>query len=206
MEDLANIRKEINQMAELTLSMLKTTFDGFMKHDLDILATVLKDEQRLNDTEKTITLSLVAISKGKITAIDKNNIMLLTNIVADLEEIGDYIKDMIERIEIKIEERLLFSDEAVDEYKHLYNVVETELADVQKALRMNDKNFARRVYCGVEDHVDNLVQKYRQTHAQRLVAGICFPRACNMFLNLLDFTAQISHHTKAIAKNISELK
>jgi phosphate:Na+ symporter len=100
---------------------------------------------------------------------------------------------------------LLFSDEALDEYKHLYNVVETELVDVEKTLRMDDSNFAKRVLCNKE-HVDKLVQKYRDAHAQRLMSGICDPRAGNMFLNLLDFTAQISHHTKAIAKNIIGLK
>ncbi|MBU0548380.1 MAG: hypothetical protein KJ710_08345 [Candidatus Omnitrophica bacterium] len=204
MEDLTVLREEVNKMATLVLSMLRNTFDGFMKHDSDILAGVLKDEERLNDTERSLTLSLVAIAKDKNA--DKNNIMLLSNIIEDLEEIGDYIKDMIERIEIKVEEKLLFSDDAVDEYKHLYNVVETELSDVEKALRMDDKNFARRILCVTENHVDNLVGKYRESHAQRLIAGVCLPRTCNMFLNLLDFTAQISHHTKAIARNISELK
>jgi len=205
MEDLANIRKEINQMAELTLSMLKTTFEGLMEHDLALLANVLEDEQRLNDMEKNITLSLIGISKGKITAMDKKNIMLLTNIIADLEEIGDYIKDMIERIEIKIEEKLLFSNEALDEYKHLYTVVETALSDAVNSLKNNDRNFARRLLCD-EEHVDNLVEKYRDAHAQRLISGICDPRGCNMFLNLLDFTAQVFHHTKLIAKNILELE
>ncbi len=100
---------------------------------------------------------------------------------------------------------MLFSDEALSEYKHLYNVVETELSDVEKTLRMHDGNFAKRVLCNKE-HVDNLVQKYRDAHAQRLMSGICDPRTGNMFLNLLDFTAQISHHTKVIAKNIIGLK
>jgi Na+/phosphate symporter len=167
MENLATIREKINQMADLALSMLKSTFDGFIKHDLDILAEVLKDEQRLNDMEKSITLSLTQISKEKATLAEKKNIMLLVNIVADLEEIGDYIMD--------------------------------------KSLKMNDKSFAGRVLCSRE-HVDNLVQKYREAHAKRLVAGVCLPRACNMFLNLLDFTAQIAHHTKLIAKNISKIK
>ena len=206
MQDLTIIREKINEMAAVTLSMLQNTFDGFMKHDLGILSCVLKNEQRLNDMEKAITLSLVDISKAKITAVDEKNIMLLTNIVADLEEVGDYIKDMIERIEIKIEEKLLFSDDALNEYKHLYNVVETELEDAEKALRMNDKNFARRILCSTEDHVDNLIQQYRDNHTKRLVDGVCQPRACHMFLDLLDFTAQISRHTKAVARNISGLQ
>lgn len=204
MEDLTALREEINKMAALALSMLRNTFDGFMKHNFEILSGVLKDEERLNDMERALTSSLVAISKSK--DIDKTNNVLLSNIVVELEEIGDYIKDMIERIEIKIEEKLLFSDDAVEEYEHLYNVAETDLADVEKALRMNDKNFARRVLCITEDQVDNLVQKYKETHAQRLMKGICLPRASNMFLNLLDFTARISRHSRAIAKNITELK
>lgn len=205
MEDLVTIREKINQMSQLTLAMLKTTFDGFMKHDLDILASVLKDEAKLNEMEKAITLSLIEVSKAKVTTGDKKNIMLLSNIVADLEEIGDYIKDMIERIEIKIQENLLFSEEALTEYRHLYSVVETALYNIVNSLKLNDNNFSQMVLCGKEE-VDKLIEKYRDAHTKRLLCGICDPRAGNMFLNLLDFTGQIFHHTKAIAKNILELK
>jgi phosphate:Na+ symporter len=205
MENFNNVKEKINEMSELTLSMLKTTFDGFMKHDVEILANVLRDEQRLNAMEKTITLSLIEISKGKVTNIDKKKIMLLTNIVADLEEIGDYAKDMIERIEIKIQEKLLFSDEALSEYKHLYSVIETGLSDTVSSLKTNDKMFAKRVLTDKED-IDKLIKKYRDAHTQRLLSGICDPRAGNMFLNLLDFTGQIFHHTKSISTNILKLR
>jgi len=205
MENLATIREKINQTAELTFSMLKGTFRGFMEHDLDILAVVLKDEEKLNAMERAITLSLVEVAKGKVTDQDKQNIMLLSNIVADLEEVGDYIKDMIERIEIKIQERLLFSEEALLEYKHLYSVVETALSDIVNSCKMDDKDFAKGVLSDKE-HVDTLVEKYRNAHTQRLIAGICDPRAGNMFLNLLDFTGQIFHHTESIAINILKLK
>lgn len=205
MKSLANIRSQIKEMSRLTLSMLKNTYDGFIKHDLDILGGVLKDEDKLNEMERSITVSLVELSQDKLASENKKNIMLLTNIVADLEQIGDYIKDMIERIEIKIEEKLLFSDEALEEYKHLYDVVESELSDADKSLRMSDRNYAQRVLCDGQ-HVDVLVGKYRQAHAKRLMDGICDPRTGNMFLNLLDFTAQISHHTKSIVRNILALK
>lgn len=204
MDALISIKENINEMAVLALSMLKTTFDGFMQHDLDILASVLKDEAKLNTMEKDITLSLIDISKSKIVSEDKKSIVLLTNIVADLEEIGDYIKDMIERIEIKIQEKLLFSEEGLSEYKHLYSIVETALSDIVNSLKMNDNDFAKRVLCD-EEHVDRLIEKYRQTHAQRLMAGVCDPRAGNMFLNLLDFTAQIFHHIKSIANTSLKL-
>ena len=84
-------------------------------------------------------------------------------------------------------------------------MVDTELSDVDKSIRMNDRNFAQRVLCDGE-HVDGVVEKYRKAHARRLMAGVCDPRTGNMFLNLLDFTAQISRHTKTIARNILGLK
>jgi len=205
MENLAAIREKINGMAVLAVSMLESTFSGFMKHDMEILTRVLEEEDRLNHMEEAITLSLVNLSKGEVSSIDKENMMYFTSIVADLEEIGDYIKDMIERIEIKIEEKLLFSEEALGEYKHLYRVIETALYDIVNSLKLDDKNFAKRILCD-EGHVNILVQEYRQAHAKRLIAGGCDPRAGNMFLDLLDFAAQISHHTEAIAKNILALK
>ena len=206
MQDLTLIRENINEMAGLTLSMLETAFAGFMKNDSDALDCVLKEKIRLNVMEKEITSSLVDISRAKITAVEKKNIMFMIHIVTDLDQIGDYIEAIIERIQIKIEENLVFSDDSLDEYKHLYSVVQTELADVEKALRMNDKNFARRILCSTQNHVDNLVAQYRQSHTKRIVAGTCQPRTCNMFSDLLDFTGQISRHTKAVAKNISDLQ
>ncbi len=205
MENAYSLREKANQMAQIALAMLKSTFDGFMKHDPDILAGVLENEQKLNDMEKVVTMSLVGMNKAKVSAAEKKNIMRIANIVTDLEQIGDYIKDMVERIEIKIEEKLLFSEDALDDYKHLYNSVEGQLQDIDKALTLGDKGFAKRVLCD-ESHVDKLVRKYRDAHAKRLMAGGCEPRACNMFMNLLDFTAQISHHAKAVARNTLLLK
>lgn len=205
MDNLCFVRDQLNQMGHLALSMLKDTFNGFMEHDRDILAEVLKNEQKLNDLEKGVATYFLGISKTDINARDKGNIMRIANIALDLEQIGDYIKDMVERIEIKIEEKLLFDDEAVNEYKHLYSAIEAELEDAVKALDSGDKNFAKRILSD-ESHVDRLAKKYRDSHTKRLFSGVCEPRSCNMFLNLLDFTVQISHHTKAVARNFLLIK
>ena len=119
MDKIISVREKINQMAELALSMLVGTFDGFMKHDLDMLSNVLNQEHELNDLERSLSFSLVQLSKEKTKAADNRYITLLVEIIADLEEIGDYVKDMIERIEIKIQEKLFFSEDALSEYTHL---------------------------------------------------------------------------------------
>lgn len=205
MENLTSIEEQLKGMGRITLSMLKQTFAGFMEHDRDLLSEVLKEEQKLNDAEKSIATFFAGITKTKISPAQKKNILRIANIALDLEQAGDYIKDMVERIEIKIEDKLLFDDTAVDEYKHLYKAVELELAATVKSLDSGDKKLAKRVL-EHEGYIDRLAKKYRDSHTKRLLSGVCEPRSCNMFINLLDFTAQISRHSKAIAKNILLLK
>jgi len=205
MDNLCSVRERLNQMGHLALSMLRDTFSGFMEHDSDILAVVLKNEQKLNDLEKSVATYFSGISKTDIKTRNKANIMRIAAIALDLELIGDYVKDMVERIEIKIEEKLLFDDAAVDEYKRLYKAVELELSATVKALDNGDKKLVKRVL-EHEGYIDRLVEKYRDSHTKRLLSGVCEPRSCNMFLNLLDFTAQISHYTKAIARSLLLIK
>ncbi|MCM8780734.1 MAG: hypothetical protein NC908_02270 [Candidatus Omnitrophica bacterium] len=203
MQDLTSIRDRINQMAELVLSMLRRTFEGFIQHNLDILTNVLKDEHRLNETERELTRFLVDLSKIGIVLVDKKVIRNLADIIDHLEEIGDYVKDMIERIEIKIQEKLLFSNEALEQYKHLYGLVESTLSKVVDSLKSEDKEISHRVLRGKAD-IHRLIEEYRSAHTQRLISGICDTRAGNMFLNLLDFTGQIYNHSLSVAKIISE--
>lgn len=205
MQNLNSIRINIADMSKLALKMLENTFRCFMEHDLDLLSDVLKDEHKLNDLEKEITIKLIKIGRSSSKKDEKTKVAIYTDIVGDIEMIGDYCKDILERVQIKIEEKLLFSDEAVKEYTQLYQKTEEALKDVVNALDKNEMCFADQVF-KKERLIDDLIDEYRKRHAQRLIEGICSPLACNMFLNMLDFTGQIFHHTKSIASNILELK
>jgi phosphate:Na+ symporter len=176
-----------------------------MEHDLDLLSKVLNEENKLNNFEKEITVELITLSRQTLNKSEKSNAVILADVVGDLEIIGDYCKDILERVQTKIEEKLLFSDEAVKEYEDLYHKTEDALNIIVCALERDRLSLVKEVLKN-QKHIDSLVGEYRKRHDQRLIEGICSPLACNMFLNMLDFTAQISHHTEAIAKNILKLK
>jgi len=205
MQDLNDIKKNILNMSKLALTMWQMTNQAFMEHDLDLLSKVLEEEHKLNNLEKEITSELIELSRIAKKKIEKSKAMIFVDIIGDLEIIGDYCKDILERVQIKIEEKLLFSDEAVKEYEDLYRKTEDALNETVCALERNSFSLVREVLKN-EKHIDSLVEEYRQRHNQRLIEGICSPMACNMFLNMLDFAAQVFHHTDAIAKNILKLK
>ena len=99
----------------------------------------------------------------------------------------------------------MFSDEAVKEYETLYERTERALEEIVFAFERDNLSLVREVLRG-EEHIDKLVDGYRQSHHERLVAGVCTPMGCNMFLNMLDFTAAIYYHAKKIARNILKIK
>ena len=205
MPDLNSIKKSIADMAKQALDMWKSTHQAFMEHNLDLFPRILSEENKLNDLEKELTAKLVELGRASASKEEKIKVTIYADVVGDLELIGDYCKDILERVQIKIEEKLLFSDEAVKEYGGLYGKTEEALEEVVFALD-RDSPEAVKTVLKKEEQIDSLVDEYRGRHDQRLIDGICSPMACNMFLNMLDFTAAVYRHTNRIAKGLLKLK
>jgi phosphate:Na+ symporter len=205
MQEINNIKSKIKDMSKLCLSMWQTTFRAFMEHNLDLFSKILETENKLNEFEKEIVANLVELGKDASKKDEKAKVAIYADIVGDLELIGDYCKDILERVHIKIEEKLLFSDDAVKEYTELYRKTEEALQEVVYALDKDKPSLVKEVLNNAQN-IDNLLNECRRRHNQRLIDGICSPFACNMFLNMLDFTGQIFHHTKSIAENLLRLK
>ena len=205
MADLVAIKGRIAQMGRLALKMWQMTFQTFMDHDLELLAAVLVEENKLNDMEKELTSSLVEFGRNSSSKEDKLKVVVYADVVGDLELIGDYCKDILERVQIKIEEKLLFSEDAVQEYKDLYHKTEEALLEVVQALEKDNYSLLKEVLKH-QEHIDTLVDEYREHHTQRMVEKLCSPMGCNMYLNILDFTAAIYYHTKKIARNLGKIK
>ncbi|MCX5711482.1 MAG: hypothetical protein NTY47_00185, partial [Candidatus Omnitrophica bacterium] len=204
-ENFCNIKKKVAEMAKLALSMWQMTFQTFMDHDLDLLAKVLEDENKLNSFEKELTAALIEAGQGLKKEEEKKEVITYVEVVEDLELIGDYCKDILERVQIKIEEKLLFSEDAVKEYTELYERSEAAFKEVVEALEKDDLSVLKQVL-KIQEHIDTLVDEYRRRHNERMINKLCSPFSCNMFLNMLDFTAAIYYHTKKIARNLLKIK
>ena len=198
------IKNRITDMAKIAHSMWEMTHRTFMEHNADLMPGILEDENKLNNMEKEITSALVL--KGKYPADPKVReiAILFAEMVEDFELIGDYCKDILERVQIKIEEKLLFSEEAVSEYEVVYKKTLDALDEVTCALERDDFRLVKAVL-RKEGHIDTLVDEYRRKHNERMIKGECSPLGCNMYLNMLDFTAAVYYHTKKIARNMLKI-
>ncbi|MDD5155296.1 MAG: PhoU domain-containing protein [Candidatus Omnitrophica bacterium] len=205
MPQLNDIKLKIAGMSGLALKMWQATFRTFMENNPDLITAILEDENKVNNLEKEITAELVDFSRTSADKSEKAKVIFYADIVADLELIGDYCKDILERVQTKIEEKLLFSEDAVREYSDLYRKTEDALKEITAALEKDNPGLVKEVF-KKQGHIDTLVDEYRARHNQRLIDKVCTPIACNMFLNMLDFTAAVYYHAKKIARSLLKIK
>lgn len=205
MANLNDTKLKIVEMAHLARGMWQLTHQAFMEHNLELFPDILAEENKMNDLEKECTRELIDIARNSSDEKEKESVVIYTYVVSDLELIGDYCKDVLERIQIKIEERLMFHEAAVKDYVTLYEKTEGALTEVVYAFEQDNpltlKDVLKR-----EEHIDTLIDEFRVQHTLRLIDALCSPLACNMFSNMLDFAAAVYYHTKKIARNLLKLK
>ena len=116
---------------------------------------------------------------------------------------GDELRYLIERIEIKIVEKLFFSETGIEQYKQVFEKMHKSVSLTVKFLNENKLELLDMILNNGEQ-IKKLIEKYRVEHLERLARGICQPRAANMYFDMLDFTGNIARHCTNIARSHKE--
>jgi phosphate:Na+ symporter len=200
--DMKEIQGKIILMADKVYNSLLLIEKGFMENKLEPLAEAIKEEHLVNEMEKILSKSIIEISKqtsGPTNANERNNLAIAGQVVETLERMGDEATNIIERIEIKVVEKLLFSDLGVKEFNETFGTMKRSVEMMMEFLKTRNPVLKDRI---IDNgfHVKELVERYRKEHFERLVQGICTPMAANMYFDMLDFTGNLARHSSSIVK------
>jgi len=195
---LSQATKELVRMGEMVENMLNDVIMSFIQNDLNLLKNVYLKEGVVNTLEKEITKYLVLISQQSLSPIQSKRLTDLMNIVNDIERVGDHAENLAELAEEKINEKLPFSEKALDELKSMFSKVQFSLNKTILALKNRDIELAREVALK-EDEIDNIEKGLRNNHINRLNQGICYPESGVIFLDIISNLERVGDH----ANNIS---
>jgi len=193
LREIASLRQETIEMLKRVQIMFRTSFDGLMKNDINILKQVLEDEKKINEAYSNLTTSAIESSKKKLSAKAKNIVVDLVNIISAIERMGNLCISLVERIEYKISEKLLFSKVAVREYKELCNNIDKILLNTIEAINTGDKKLGKKIIEN-KSRFYVLIKKSRANHIDRSAKGICDEWAKIRYLDMLDFIKEIVDH------------
>lgn len=126
-----------------------------------------------------------------------------SSLPSHMESIAGDLDKIASTVGRKVAEDLLFSDKAVNEVNFLFEKTRDILVNTR------DMVLARNTIIGsylveAEHALVVLANDFSTRHEERLIEGLCLPRASAVYLDLLDAFKGIAWHAKEIARALME--
>ncbi len=195
--------KETIRMANKAKSGLEMSMNAFTTNDESLVNKVYENETTINILEECITTYLVKLSKCELSDKEKNIVAATFHIVNDIERIGDHAENLADLTLQKINKKLEYTDDAVQELNNIY-------LNTIKALDIAIDSYAQRDVIKaksiqeVESEIDKQQKKYRELHIKRLYDGSCNAYTGAIFLDLLSNLERVGDHATNIAESVIE--
>lgn len=195
------VMDEVIRMGNLSIESYKSAILAILENKMTKAQETFKYEKAINDMEGNIADYLVKVSNSAISEGQRVVVDSLFSTINDIERIGDHADNLAELAVYKIENKLSFSDVAVDELKLMSERVEKSLHQSFESLLSNQKDLARSVL-EREGEIDMLEKTLRKEHIKRLNEQLCKPGSGVIFLDMISNLERIGDHASNIAEAV----
>ncbi|MBR5992133.1 MAG: Na/Pi cotransporter family protein [Clostridia bacterium] len=196
---IPQIDAEVRRMQDLTKQNLKIATDTFFSDVPYDKSKFMKVEKTIDFLNKAITDSLIRCSSLNLSEKDASHIGHLFHVTTDLERIGDHAENIIDYANRMIEEDKPFSQPAQLELKELVTTVINILNDACVHLFEPSQEAYNNIYLQ-EQEIDDLVDKMKDNHVERLHNRECHSSQGLIFVETLTDLERVADHALNIAQ------
>lgn len=201
---VAQLRNEVQYLAENAIANLNLAFDAVCTLDLDKKAEFAETEQHIDRLTKGITKFAVKLSKLELNENDNKYVSSVFRAVTDFERIGDYAENIIEYAERLQQSESSFSDDAKDEIRKVQAIIGDLYNKVMKIYANLDLTAFREAYV-LEENVDRMTEHMSNMHIERLADGVCSADVGALYLALASNVERVSDHFINVADGLLPL-
>lgn len=198
---IGQTNKEILRMGNLVLENLQLSHEALVKGKYEKIEKILQTEILINKLERQITEYLVNLSNAPISNKEHEEVNNLLYTINDMERIGDHVENMAELALYMEEHSIIFSVEAVEGLNEMYEKCEKIVAKTLESFEFSNETLAREILV-LEDKVDEIEERNRLGHIERLNKGLCMTEPGIMFLDTLSNLERVADHSVNIAMYI----
>ncbi len=199
---ISGARLEIIRMALIANEMVGDAIDVFIKNDSKKIRHIDQMEDMVDGLEKEINFYVADLSQHSLTHEQSLTVAQLMSITNDIERIGDHAENILRLASAKIEERLPFTDEAVEEISGMAAEVIFMLDNTVTAFKEENVYLARKII-ERDDIVDNMEKSLRQSHIKRINEKKCNPHSGVIFLDVISNLERVADHATNIAEAVA---
>jgi len=198
--DLAT--KEFVRMGALVEEMMVSARKAFVDSDMNESKKVHEIEETVDMLQYEIVKYLsTMLSQGSLTERQSVRLAGLMHVAGDIERIGDQCENLADFAQLKVNEHLNYSQDAISEVSDAFNKVEELVIQSIAALKEGSTALAKKVISGESD-IDDLEKRLRSRHIERLNSGTCNPQSGITFVELVHNLERIADHCKNIAEAV----
>jgi phosphate:Na+ symporter len=172
--------------------------ESLLENDSAKVELVLKNEERINHLQESVTQYLVEISRQNLDSDQSLKIPALINSINNFERVGDHCEDIIELAQRKIDHNIHFSGKGLGELRMLYQEVLTMLDECYNAFAKEDVELALQAVAR-EDRIDAMSDELKEKHIKRLEEGTCKVEAGIVFLEVVNHLERAADHIHNIS-------
>lgn len=198
---LAQARSETLRMAKVARDMVDETLLFLQDNDLKKIAGLDKKEDLTDVLQKEITNFLVKLSQKSITQETSQEVASMMNMVNDLERVGDHCENLWTLNQRKLDQKITFSEIAMNEISEISELTREFLATIIQALEDKNTGIFEEAH-RLEDGIDDIEERLRNNHIKRLNTGECTVNSGLIFIDMLHNFEKIGDHTYNFAKAI----
>jgi phosphate:Na+ symporter len=198
---LAQARSETRRMAQVAGEMVDETLLFLQDNDLKRIPGLESKEDLTDVLQKEITDFLVKLSQKSITQESSREVASMMNMVNDLERIGDHCENLWTLNQRKLDQKITFSEIAMNEISEISDLTREFLATIIQALEDKNTGIFDEAH-RLEDGIDDIEERLRNNHVKRLNTGECTVNSGLIFIDMLHNFEKIGDHTYNFAKAV----
>ena len=195
--------KEVGNMGQYILESLRYATQDLIQQKTEYTLENPKRKENAAKYYQLITQFLVKLGNLSISEHQKMVVSDLFSAAIDLESIGDHANDISDIAGEAATVEANFSEMAIDDINEM---VEKVFEIVDLALRLRETNtysFIAKIE-DLEEEIDELEEKIRAEHTERLISGACDIRLSILFLDTVSHLERISDHALKMAYCVKE--
>ncbi len=197
-----DVREMMIKVCQSLIKMLGLSFQGFRKYTGESLREVDKVKNEVQ--KKSSELAHFLILKSSSYEKGKDWAKPYLSMASSLDRISYNIEGIADRLKSKVQNKILFSDQAVKEINLVFQEAMDLLERLPDLILTPNKLLAQNIGEQVRS-VLRIANGYSEGHEERLIQGVCTPKSSPIYLGMLESLKGIIVHILEVSGKIVSL-
>jgi Na+/phosphate symporter len=190
---------EILKMSAKLLEMVQILEGAFRKQDPTSLGVADRLGREVHRHEKALMETLVTVADAATRPPSEE---VTVYVPMHLDRVGNNLESLAGAVRTMIADGILFTDRAMREVNSLLEMMIELLECVHDAVRTRNRALIRNILM-VSKQCESMANDFALFHQQRLIEGVCQPRASSLYLAIFDYLKGIEWHVRQIAEKLA---